>query len=62
MRPGKTFNLSKTSKGFMATLLPPQSHAYKRAMIQAEIAASIQPPRRERNARGNHANHNDSQS
>ena len=41
MKPGKHFNLSKTTKRVMATLLGDQKHAYKSAMIQAELAAAI---------------------
>jgi hypothetical protein len=51
MRPGKHFNLSKTTKRVMATLHGDQKHAYKSAMIQAELAAAIQP-RRERRPQG----------
>ena len=48
MKPGKHFNLSKTSKRIMATLLGNQQHAYKSAMIQAELAAAIHPRREKR--------------
>jgi hypothetical protein len=51
MKPGKHFNLSKTTKRVMATLLGDRKHAYKLAMIQAELAAAIQP-RRERRPQG----------
>ena len=51
MKPGKHFNLSKTTKRVMATLLGDRKHAYKSAMIQAELAAAIQP-RRERRPQG----------
>lgn len=52
MKPGKTFNLSKQTKRFMATMVnAEQRNAFKRAMIQAELAAAIVPkrekPRRE---------------
>jgi hypothetical protein len=44
MKPGKTFNLSKQTKRFMATFVNAEErHAYKRAMIQAELAAAIVP-------------------
>ena len=44
MKPGKTFNLSKQTKRFMATIVnAEQRHAFKRAMIQAELAAAIVP-------------------
>lgn len=48
MKPGKQFNLSKTSKRAMATLLGDRRHAYKSAMIQAELAAAVQPRREKR--------------
>ena len=42
MKPGKTFNLSKQSKRFMATLVNAEErNSYKRAMIQAELAAAV---------------------
>ncbi len=37
------FKLSKSSKMIMASMLPPKSHEFKRAMIQAELAAAIKP-------------------
>ena len=44
IKPSKTFKLSKTTKRRMATIVDPvERHAYKRAMIQAEIAAAIVP-------------------
>jgi hypothetical protein len=44
LKPGKTFNLSKQTKRFMATFVnAEQRHAFKRAMIQAELAAAIVP-------------------
>ena len=49
MKPGKTFVLSKQTKRFMATFVnAEQRHAFKRAMIQAELAAAIQPKREPR--------------
>jgi hypothetical protein len=48
MKPGKHFNLSKTTKRAMATLLGNRKHAFKSAMIQAELAAAIQPRREKR--------------
>ena len=42
MKPGKTFNLSKQTKRFMATFVKAEErNAYKRAMIQAELAAAV---------------------
>jgi hypothetical protein len=42
MKPGKTFNLSKQTKRFMATIVDPVArHAYKRAMIQAQLASEV---------------------
>lgn len=44
LKPGKTFNLSKQTKRFMATMVnAEQRNAFKRAMIQAELAAAIVP-------------------
>jgi|LakMenE01Jun11ns_1017448.scaffolds.fasta_scaffold8067087_2 hypothetical protein len=43
MKANKTFKLSKESKMIMASMLPPHSHEFKRAMIQAELAAAIRP-------------------
>ena len=37
------FKLSKSSKMMMASMLPPKSHEFKRAMIQAELAEAIRP-------------------
>ncbi len=42
IKPGKTFNLSKQSKRFMATIVDPVArHEYKRAMIQAQLASEV---------------------
>ena len=42
MKPGKTFNLSKQTKRFMATIVDPVArHEYKRAMIQAQLASEV---------------------
>lgn len=41
MKAKGNFKLSKPSKMMMASLLPPKSHEFKRAMIQAELAAAI---------------------
>jgi len=42
MKPGKTFNLSKQTKRFMATITNAEDrNAYKRAMIQAELCSKI---------------------
>jgi hypothetical protein len=43
MKANKTFKLSKSSKMIMASMLPPHSHEFKRAMIQAELAAAVRP-------------------
>jgi len=46
LKPNKTFKLSKQTKRFMATMIDPeQRNAFKRAMIQAELAAAIVPKR-----------------
>jgi hypothetical protein len=43
MKAKGNFKLSKSSKMVMASMLPPRSHEFKRAMIQAELAAAIRP-------------------
>jgi len=43
MKAKGNFKLSKSSKMMMASLLPPRSHEFKRAMVQAELAAAIRP-------------------
>jgi hypothetical protein len=50
MKPGKTFNLSKQTKRFMATIVDAeQRNAYKRAMIQAQLASEVVVKTRDRN-------------
>jgi len=42
LKPTKTFNLSKQTKRFMCTIVDPVArHAFKRAMIQAQLASEI---------------------
>ena len=41
MKAKGNFKLSKPSKMMMASMLPPKSHEFKRAMIQAELAAAV---------------------
>jgi hypothetical protein len=49
IKPGKTFVLSKQTKRFMCTIVDPVArNDFKRAMIQAELAAAIQPKREPR--------------
>jgi hypothetical protein len=43
MRANANFKLSKSSKMMMASMLPPKSHEFKRAMIQAELSAAVRP-------------------
>jgi len=44
MKPTASFRLSKQTKRFMTTILNPvERHAYKNAMIQAELAAAVRP-------------------
>ena len=53
MKPGKTFNLSKQTKRFMATITNAEDrNAYKRAMIQAELAAAVVVKREPRENKG----------
>ena len=61
LKPGKTFNLSKQSKRFMATIVNAEDrNAYKRAMIQAQLASEIviKTPSRDKNAPRGTANYN----
>jgi len=52
MKPNKTFNLSKQTKRFMCTILDPQERAaYKRAMIQAQLASEVVVKHKERSDR-----------
>jgi HEPN domain-containing protein len=57
LKPGKTFNLSKQTKRFMATIVKAEDrHAYKNAMIQAQLASEIvikSAPRDKNAPRGN---------
>jgi hypothetical protein len=57
LKPGKTFVLSKQTKRFMATFVnAEQRNAFKRAMIQAELASGIvvkSAPRDKNAPRGN---------
>jgi len=49
LKPNKTFKLSKQTKRFMATFVSAEArNAYKRAMIDAELAGAIQPKREKR--------------
>ena len=44
MKPTASFRLSKQTKRFMCKIVDPvERHAYKNAMIQAELAAGIKP-------------------
>jgi hypothetical protein len=44
MKPTAAFRLSKQTKRFMCKIIDPvERHAYKNAMIQAELAASVKP-------------------
>jgi hypothetical protein len=58
IKPGKTFNLSKQTKRFMATFVNAEDrNAFKRAMIQAQLASEIviKTEKRDKNApRGNY--------
>lgn len=61
LKPSKTFNLSKQSKRFMATIVDPVArNAYKNAMIQAQLASEIvvKAAPRDKNAPRGTANYN----
>jgi hypothetical protein len=52
LKPGKTFNLSKQTKRFMCTILDPvERNAYKRMMIQAQLASEVVVRHKERSDR-----------
>jgi hypothetical protein len=49
LKPNKTFKLSKQTKRFMCTIVDAhERNEFKRAMIQAELAAGIVPKREPR--------------
>jgi len=49
IKPGKTFKLSKQTKRLMTSIVDAHTrNEFKRAMIQAELAAAIVPQRRDR--------------
>jgi hypothetical protein len=51
MKPGKTFKLSKTAKRMIALMrnsTTEQRNQFKHMMIQAELAAAVQPKREKR--------------
>ena len=53
LKPGKTFNLSKTSKRILAQFTDPHARGqWKRMMIDAELSAAIviKTPSRDKNA------------
>jgi hypothetical protein len=52
IKPGKTFKLSKQTKRLMCSIVDSvQRNAFKRAMIQAELAAAVVTKREPREAR-----------
>ena len=52
IKPGKTFKLSKQSKRLMCSIVDTHArNAFKRAMIQAELAAAVVIKREPREAR-----------
>jgi hypothetical protein len=53
LKPNKTFKISKQTKRFMCTIIDPVArHAYKNAMIQAELAAGVVVKREPRDNKG----------
>ena len=49
LKPGPNYKMSKSTKTMLANILDPHKRGeHKRSMIQAELAAAIQP-RREKN-------------
>ena len=60
MKPGKTFNLTKQTKRFMATFVNAEErNAFKRAMIDAQLCSEvvIKTPSRDKNAPRGTANY-----
>lgn len=52
IKPGKTFKLSKSTKRMMCSIVnAEQRNAFKRAMIQAELAAGVIIKREPKEAR-----------
>ena len=52
MKPGKTFKLSKSTKRMMCSIVDAEKrNAYKRMMIQAELAAGVVIKREPKEAR-----------
>jgi hypothetical protein len=53
MKPGKTFKLSKPTKTMLASITDPvKRNEWKRAMIQAELAAAVVVKREPRDNKG----------
>lgn len=53
MKPGKTFKLSKPTKTLLASITDPvKRNEWKRAMIQAELAAAVVVKREPRDNKG----------
>ncbi len=49
LKPNKTFKISKQTKRLMCSIIDPvERNEFKRAMIQAELAAAIVPKREPR--------------
>lgn len=53
LKPNKTFKISKQTKRFMCTIVDPVArHAYKNAMIDAELSAGVVIKREPRDNKG----------
>lgn len=60
LKPGKTFNLSKQTKRYMATIVDTEArNQFKRMMIQAQLSSEIviKTPTRDKNAPRGNANY-----
>jgi hypothetical protein len=61
LKPGKTFNLNKQAKRFMATIVDPVARGdFKRAMIQAQLQSEVvvkREPRKPGQGGGSGQNH-----
>jgi hypothetical protein len=60
IKPGPTFKLSKVTKRRMATIVDPvERNAYKRSMIQAQLAAEQVVRHKDKNDRNQNQSAND---
>jgi len=54
LKPGPNYRMSAQAKRFLATIIDPHKRGeFKRATIQAELAAQLQPKREKKPRNGN---------